>query len=536
MENYSYNQTLAVYGEYDVVVCGGGTAGVLAALAAAEHGAKTLLLERSCGLGGCMTQGLVQSLHGYRLHQGYMGKTPTSDWSMEMIIDNKICMELFNRLQKAGGTAFADSHPGDPSLRENIDEEPMMRVLEEMMVEKGVRVLYDSFVFDVVMDGDKITGVIFTNKSGPQVAMGKVVIDCTADSDVCAKAGVDYVVGDSDGRCSGISMFMEIGGIDFEKFMNYMKSRPERTPEEKEALLQEKYRLINGGGPSPKTKLTVDGSKRDNWKMEGKGMTWEQHEQMAREGKFLPLGDCLEAEWYQYLNEHPETPFMINTTAPKPMYPRSPRFVWYGLVRHGKVCYDQTMGGVSEVFTDCINAEELTDALFFCRKINWIQMDFLRERVPGFENAYCIKMSNLCGTRESRRIIGEYCLELDDLQEGHWFEDTIVYGGFNNIHLKTGQFGSQMFIEPKRKFAVPYRCIVPKKIDNLLMAGRGYCKHELIRNSGMPTIMAIGEAAGTAAAVALKDGVRVRDVNIRKVQEIMGLDLEELDADLAAKK
>ena len=538
MEKIPYQYDLPVYGEYDVVVCGGGTAGVTAAMAAADNGASVVVLERTCALGGSMTTSLIQSLHGYRLHEGYMGKTPTSDWSGERVIVNKVCMELFNRLQQGGGTAFADSHPGEPSLRENIDEEVMIRVLEEMMVEKGVRVLYDSFVFDVIKDeeADKIVGVVFTNKSGPQVVKGKIVIDCSADLDVCAKAGTDWEIGDDTGRCHGNSLFMEIGGIDFMKFMNYLKNKPALTPEQKEALLQEKYRLVNGGGPSPDAKLRVDGSKKGQWHMEGKKMTIDQQIEMAKEGKFPSLGDCVEEEWYQYLNDHPETPYMPDTLAPKPMYPRSPRFVWYGLVRNGKVYYDQTMAGIAEAFSDCTNGEKLTDTMMITRKINWIYLNFLRERIPGFENAYVIKMSPLYGSRESRRVVGEYRLTLDDIQHGHWFEDTVTYGGYNNVHLKTGQFGNQFFIEPDRKFAIPYRCLVPTKVNNLLMAGRGFSKVEHARSAGMAPMMALGEAAGTAAALCVKDNVAPRDVNVRRVQEIMGIDLAELDADLAKNK
>lgn len=516
-----------VYREVDVVVVGGGTAEVVAALAAARQGAETVILERSCALGGNMTQGMVQSLHGYRLHAGdYQSCTPTSDWSNEQIVKNHLTMEVFRRLQDGGGTAFAKEHYNDPSMRENIDEEAFTYILDQMMKETGVRVLFDTYAFDALMDGNKIIGVIFANKSGPQIIKAKRVVDCSGDGDIAVRAGAEYELGDEDHRSNGISMMMEIGGIDIDKFMNYLENRPLQTEEQRKQSHQDFIDYINGGSETPDTKFSADGTKHGRFHMEGKRLTWDEQRQAKEDGKFLVFKNYLRDEWVQYCKDHPypETPYMMNTTLEKPMYPIPPRFTWYGLVRNGKVRYDQTQEGAFEIIVNYTDGEELSEAIMLGREINWAQMKFLRERIPGFEDAYIIKTSPLYGGRESRRIIGEYVLTLEDVEEGRQADDVIAYGGFNNVHFRNGQLGSMWFIEPKRPFAIPYRCLVPKGIDNLLVGGRCYSHVSDIRNTGMPTCNVYGEAAGTAAALSIKENVSPRDINVSKLQELIGVE------------
>ncbi len=138
--NYSFE--FPVIEKKDVVVVGGGPAGVLAALAARRTGANTLLIERASYLGGMMTGGLVNSLHGYRLHKNYVKASPMSNWDTPLVVKG-ISLELTRRLQKAGGT-IDYGHTGDPSIRENYDVEIMVHVLDEMMVEAGVDVLFNT--------------------------------------------------------------------------------------------------------------------------------------------------------------------------------------------------------------------------------------------------------------------------------------------------------------------------------------------------------------------------------------------------------
>lgn len=529
MEYKNYTTELPVTVDTDVVIVGGGTAGVAAAISAAKNGAKVTLLERTCALGGMMTNGLVQSLHGYRLHGGYENRNHTFDWSTPLIIENNLAIELFKRIQDYGGGAFSEEHYGDPSLRENIDEEATLYALDAMMKEYGVQVIFDTYAFDVVKEGSKVIGVVATNKSGAQLIKGKVIIDCSSDGDIAVRAGAGFEVGDEVGRTHGVCLRTEIGGINIEKFLNYLEGRPVLSPEEAARIKEEDWALTNGGSKSPDTQ-SLDGEKREKrqFDMRGKQLSWDEQRKNMAEGKFLALSNTLNNEWVAYLKDHPypETPYCINTITEKPCYPRQPMLGYYGLVRGGKVRYDQMMSGTFECFTDCTDGIHLSEALMHMREINWIYLKFFRERIPGFEECYIIKTAPLYGARESRRIICDYSLTVQDVADGVQPEDTIAFSTFNNVHWLTGQQGVRMFIQPKRPFGISYRCMIPRNIDNVLVAGRCFSREFLVRSTGMPTVMSYGEAVGAAAAISLKDNVDVRSVDIAKVQQAINIDLE----------
>lgn len=519
---------MPVYREVDVAVVGGGPGGVAAALAAAKNGAKTLLVERYYALGGNMSLGLVHSLHGYRSDSNYSSKKhPTSDWDNPLVAKTPITMGIYNRIYEENGTGFR-GHYGDPSLRENVDEEVVIYALDQMMKEASVEVLFNTTAFDVIKEGDAVTGIVIANKSGPQVIKAKVVIDCSADADIATRAGVDFTYGDDTGRAHGISLQMQIGGIDVERFLEYLKNRPEPTPEEKEAILHDKYMLTNGGAKSPDARFSLKKGDTGEHHMEGKRLSWDEQYEAMKNGEFLVLKDCVEAEWFQYLKDHPypETPYMPNTTTPLPIYPKSPSFNWFGIVRDGRVRFDQAMSGVHECLVDSTNEEAISHALVLCRRINWIYMKFFRERIPGFENAYIIKNATYSG-RDSRQIVGEYCVTLEDIGSGRQFEDAIAnVWRANNLHLINGQYGFRMWFETKKPFTVPYRSLVPKTVDNLLVGGRSISKHYLVRISSMVPCMQYGEAAGVAAALAVREHIRPRDVDIRELQETLGFTYE----------
>jgi hypothetical protein len=207
------------------------------------------------------------------------------------------------------------------------------------------------------------------------------------------------------------------------------------------------------------------------------------------------------------------------------IYPPHPsfNFGWgFGTIRAGVVRYDMITSGVTDCWFDQTDQEEISNVIFWMRNMDWIYMKFLRERIPGFENAYIIRYSPLVGTRESRRIVGEYTLMAEDCESGRRFPDVIAKGGRPmNTHGVTGERGVNYWIEPASPYDIPYRCLVPKKIDNLLVAGRCISGTHLALGAyrGQPSCMSTGEAAGTAAALCAKTGASPRNLDVKLLQK-----------------
>src|SRR3989304_2697243 len=207
--------------------------------------------------------------------------------------------------------------------------------------------------------------------------------------------------------------------------------------------------------------------------------------------------------------------------AAKLLYIRAPRAT-PGLIRQGKLRYDQVRSGVHEAYFDQTNQQEISKAITWMRSMNRIYLRFLKERIPGFEGAYVIQMQPTVGARESRRIVGGYTLTEQDCVEGRRFPDVIAKCGHAcNVHSVTGVPGEHYFLEPKKPFDIPYRCLVPGRIDNLLVAGRPisvtHIAHGATRDE--PPCMSTGEAAGTAAALSVRIGVTPRELDIRLLQK-----------------
>jgi len=514
---YSYSYELPVVKKKDVVVVGGGPAGFTAALAARRNGADTLLIERDSYLGGMITGGFVHSMHGFRHSKNYIKYVPTSSWETPLCVKG-ISLEVMVRVQEKGGR-IDKGHLMDPSTREEVDAEIMKQVLDDMMMESHVDVLYNTFAFDVAVEDNVVKGVAIANKSGGQVILADVVVDASGEGDIAAAAGVPFEIGrEKDGRLHGGSLMMDIGGVDVIKYIAYLKNQPKKTEEEKRKLEEEALRLLGGGG-TRETILTLDG-KKGYFSMAGAPAQdpWDEVDQVMKEGKRHLRLPGIENEWLEYVKSGavPPRPGVV-----KLMYIPGPRCT-PGLIRHGKMRYDQVRCGVHEEFFNQTNQEDITKAIFWMRKMNEIYLEFLRERIPGFEDAYVTQMQPMVGTRESRRIIGEYMITGEDCVEGRKFPDVIAVSGRPcNIHSLTGVSGEMIFVEVDKPFDIPYRILVPKKIDNLLVAGRASSATQIALGAlrGEPCCMSLGEAAGAAAALSVRLGIAPRNLDVKLLQK-----------------
>lgn len=157
---------------------------------------------------------------------------------------------------------------------------------------------------------------------------------------------------------------------------------------------------------------------------------------------------------------------------------------------------------------DCTKVEDLTKLEVEMRKIMLRGHEFMKKNIPTFENSFILDTASQTGTRGSRRLVGEYVITREDLRSGKKYEDTIAI--FPRFDTKEGS--------PLMYF--PYRALVPAKVEGLLVAGRSFSSNMAANNmvNLIPHCIAMGQAAGTAAALALKNGVSVRRVEYKELQ------------------
>lgn len=197
--------------------------------------------------------------------------------------------------------------------------------------------------------------------------------------------------------------------------------------------------------------------------------------------------------------------------------------------------YKSTLPGVVTCnMTNCIevdgtNADDLTKATIVCRKQIEDIVKFLREFVPGYEKCFMISSASLIGVRETRHFKGEYTLTKEDIQEAKAFEDYVVKDAYFNfdVHNISGagldKTGVQHEFKQTKGYAIPYGCILPKKIENLLLSGRNISGTHMAHSSfrAMPICAGTGEAAGAAASIAVKKNISVRKVAPKEIRDLI---------------
>lgn len=174
---------------------------------------------------------------------------------------------------------------------------------------------------------------------------------------------------------------------------------------------------------------------------------------------------------------------------------------------------------------DGTNVQDLTTGEIEGRRQVAALMRFFRKWLPGFEQAVLLDTAAVVGVRETRRIVGEYVLTVGDLAEGREFEDVIALCGYPvDIHSPTGDGGgADGTYQTANVYQIPYRSLVPAMLDGVLVAGRSLsATHEAQGATRvMPPSFAMGEAAGAAAALSVKNNVRPRDVSISLLQRTL---------------
>lgn len=424
----------------DVVVVGGGTTGPIAAIAAARRGCKVVLIERFGSLGGVLTLGLNTKPSG-----SLLGGIP---------------LEIWNLARSAGGAGadyMATTKTGGVKIASPADPEIMKMLLTRLCVEAGVQILFETFVSTPYLENGTITGVVIESKAGRQFVGTQVLIDCSADADMAAKAHAPFVMGSGDAQATmqPVSMYFVMKNVDLVRLAEWARTCddvPARAIPHDEAGLA--YGL---------------------WLTGFNGMLRRFQEE---------TGVKLQRD-----------NITLKTTDGQ-MYVNATRVL-----------------GV-----DVFSPKQFTDAILECyRQIEGV-CRFLKERVPGFEAARLGQVSPILGVRETRHILGEYTLTGADSRGQTRFEDSIAADSSAlDIHDPKG---GDVDFQSMPPYEIPYRCLLPQGVEQILVAGRCIsADHEAhARSRNMPACMATGQAAGVAAAIAVEDGVTVRQIPVAKVQ------------------
>lgn len=437
---------IPVRDEVDVLVVGGGPAGLMAAQAAAlEKGTKVMLIENRGSLGGNMTQGLPLL--------GFLGRKGNE-------VIKGLPLRFVERLRERGQATHHRACPLHVSLT-MIDPEGTKRLAWEIMEECGVRVLMYVMCVDVVKEGDKVKGVIIESKKGREAILAKVVVDCSGDGDVAWKAGAPMAYGNDDGIAQPPTLMFSMRGVDSRKLRDAVADHPD----------------IYDIDFIPNEFFRAD----DNCTMVG----FRNQIRQAREAGYkLPVE---------------RTIFMTGM---------APDEWWVNMSR---------VNGV-----DATDPEQYTRGEEICIKQNDEIVRYLKAYIPGFENAYVDRVAPFMGIRESRRIVGEYVLTEQDIFDCARFPDAIGVAAYPvDLHHPVGGDCTLMWCPDC--YDIPYRCLVPQKVDGLLCAGRNISATHLALASVrvMGPAMCLGEAAGKAAALCVKDGVEPRAVNVRELQDAL---------------
>ena len=197
--------------------------------------------------------------------------------------------------------------------------------------------------------------------------------------------------------------------------------------------------------------------------------------------------------------------------------------------------YKTTLPGIVTCnMTNCVDidgtkTEDLTRATIVCRKQMEEIVKFLREYVPGYKECYIISSASLIGVRETRHFKGKYTLTEKDILEAKVFEDYVVKNAWFNfdVHNISGagldKTGVQAKFKQESGYTIPYRCLIPEKVENLLLCGRNISGTHMAHSSfrAMPICAGIGEAGGAAAAIAVKNKMPVGKVSAEEIRSVI---------------
>ena len=445
---------------YDVIVVGGGPAGIMSAMASGKLGASTLLVEKNGFLGGAATAAVLGPISPFH-------------YKDEQVIDG-LPQDFMDRIVRAKGSTghmkTIDPYGSGDSLG-FYDREKYKYVAAEMLVEFGVDILYHATLSSVQMESSRVTGITVAAKSGDLLPLhAHVVVDATGDGDVAVMAGENYVLGDAvNHKMSPSSSMFEMANVDTGRVYQYILDHPDDFEFKSDIVPMREF----------------DERLRQKYFV---GQGFKQLVRQAVEKGELSFGR--------------DSVIVLNGIHPNTMHFNATR-----------ICGKNA--------TDVVERSE--SELDGRRQIESVS-EFMIQYVPGFEHAFVSVTGSEVGVRETRHIEGLYTLTGQDAYEGRKFEDSVSRGYFpidlHNPDGATGYGNGGVWMVLKDTFDIPYRSLVPKHIDGLLLSGRCISgtseAHGSYRTQG--GIMGIGQAAGAAAAVCVRNQAQPRQQDVKEIQ------------------
>lgn len=450
-------------GNYDVVVVGGGMSGAFAAIAAARNGAKTLIIDQNGYFGGTLTANGVGPMMTY-----FAG-------DKQVILG--LGQEMVERLVERG---YSPGHVLDStnyiSYVTPFSAEGLKIVLDEMVSEVGADVLFHTYLIGLEKEAGEIKNISIVNKDGISHISSKIFIDATGDGDLAVMSEVPFQLGrETDNAMQPMTMNLKVYGVDTQKLREAVLNDPVKFP-----------RLNRDLDVMKNTEILSFVGFDDEFK------------KAKEEGRIsIPREDIL------FFETNVPGEFIMNTS----------RII--------------NESGVS--------AEGLTRAEMIGRKQCEELYHFLVESVPGFENAKIAYSGPSVGVRGTRQIKGKYTLTNQDVLENKPFKSTIAHSGYPiDIHNPKGEGTVSVHANQTEEVAhekfdksvfdsyyrIPYEIMITNEISNLIVTGRcvsaSFEAQAAIRTT--PTMTALGQAAGTAAAIAVSKKEAIGDIDIKVLQ------------------
>lgn len=440
--NY-FGKKIPLIGKFDVVIAGGGAAGSAAGIECAGAGLETLIIDKFGLMGGSAVNSLVVPM-------------------MPSYVDH---LEVLNRVEKKlkeNGNTTRD----DYTTMIWFSPQQLSRAFEELYTKDGGRVLFDSTLVDVIKEGDAIRYLVVATLNGLSAIAADLFVDASGDAALSRFAGVPCDHGDENGNNQVSSLRFLIGGIDIEKYRDYV--------------------LSLGDEFSP----LIKGYFFESAMVRDRGFKLEP---IFREGIEEGMLEEEDLRYYQLFTV-PDEPGVAAMNCP-----------------HIASLKDNTDA--------MARSRAMIEGHERIRRL----CNFLKKKMPGFENSYLLQTAELLGVRESWRIRGQYILTEEDYTSQARFEDGLVKGDwYIDVHSSSKSLYHQNTYKHGDYYEIPYRSMVTDEISNLVVAGRCISATFLMQASVriIPTCIDMGEMAGRACIESKKQQLPLNRLNGKDFKQI----------------